>query len=201
MAIDTVVAAQPLFVADECRALEITEADVPCLQAFFEANPEYYLAVYGTPPSPDEARDEFDTAIPPDFHYDRRWLLQFVDSGGAMVAMASVVSDMLAKDVWHVGLFIIATRLRGTGAASSIYAALEAWMRSRGARWLRLGVVLGNRRAERFWEKVGYVEVRKRLALPMGARVNDLRVMAKPLAGGALTDYLALVARDRPESP
>jgi len=35
----------------------------------------------------------------------------------------------------------------------------------------------------------------------MGSRVNDLRVMAKPLAGGAIADYLAMVARDRPESP
>jgi hypothetical protein len=31
--------------------------------------------------------------------------------------------------------------------------------------------------------------------------VNDLRVMAKPLAGGTLAEYLALVARDRPETP
>jgi ribosomal protein S18 acetylase RimI-like enzyme len=82
-----------------------------------------------------------------------------------------------------------------------IYAALEAWMRDRGARWLRLGVVVGNARAERFWESLGYVEVRKRFALEMGARVNDLRVMAKPLGGGAIADYLAMVARDRPGSP
>ena len=31
----------------------------------------------------------------------------------------------------------------------------------------------------------------------MGAKVNTLRVMAKPLAGGSLAEYFALVARDR----
>ena len=32
-----------------------------------------------------------------------------------------------------------------------------------------------------------------------GKLVNTLRVMAKPLAGGTPPEYLALVARDRPE--
>ena len=30
--------------------------------------------------------------------------------------------------------------------------------------------------------------------------VRTVRVMAKPVAGGTLAEYLALVARDRPES-
>jgi hypothetical protein len=46
-----------------------------------------------------------------------------------------------------------------------------------------------------------YVEVRKRLSIPMGARVNNIRVMVKPLAGGAIDTYLARVVRDRPETP
>jgi hypothetical protein len=38
---------------------------------------------------------------------------------------------------------------------------------------------------------MGFVEVRRRLAVPMGAKVNDIRVMVKPLAGGSIADYLA----------
>ena len=193
--------APSLFLAGGYRAAEMHEDDVPRLQAFFEANPEYDVAVFGTPPAPGKAREEFDERIPPDFRYERRWMLKFTQPDGAMVAMASVVSNMMAEGVWHIGLFIVATRLHGSGAAREIYAALEGWMRERGARWLRLGVVVGNSRAERFWESLGYVETRRRLALEMGARVNDLRVMAKPLAGGAIAEYLAMVARDRPESP
>jgi RimJ/RimL family protein N-acetyltransferase len=187
-----------LFASGAYRALELREADLPALQDFYAANPEYNVAVYGTPPGPRQAREEFDEVIPEGFTCDRRWILKIVDDG-AMAAMAIVVSDMMAKEVWHVGLFIVATRLHGTGASREIYAALESWMRQRGARWLRLGVVVGNSRAERFWERVGYVETRKRLGLTMGTRVNDLRVMAKPLAGGAIADYLAMVPRDRPE--
>ena len=189
------------FTVGAYRASELRDADVPALQAFFEANPEYSIAVQGRPPGSTEAREEFDEVIPEGFTYERRWILKVVDEAGAMVAMASVVSNMMAKEVWHVGLFIVATRLHGTGKAREIYSALEAWMRRRGARWTRLGVVVGNSRAERFWESLGYVETRRRLGLEMGAKVNDLRVMAKPLAGGALADYLAMVPRDRPEAP
>jgi hypothetical protein len=42
-------------------------------------------------------------------------------------------------------------------------------------------------------------EVRKRHDIEMGARTNTVRVMAKPLDGGTLREYLELVARDRPE--
>jgi GNAT superfamily N-acetyltransferase len=194
-------AAAPLFSAGAWRAVEMGEPDAAELQAFFEANPDYFIAVHGVPATPTEAHEELHPELPPGFSCDKHWPVKLMPAHGPMVAMANVSENMLAKDVWHVGLFIVATKLHGSGAAREIYSALEAWMRSRGAKWLRLGVVAGNRRAERFWESLGYRETRKRLGLTMGARVNDLRVMAKPLAGGTLAEYLALVARDRPETP
>jgi len=190
-----------IFAAGSLRATEMREADVPRLQAFLEANPEYDLAVNGRPPASNAAREAFDSRPPPDFRHDRRWLLQVDDETGTMVAIADVVANLLAPGVWHIGLLIVATRLYGTGAAHAIYAALEQWIRDGGAKWIRLGVVAGNARDERFWEKLGYVEVRKRAAVPMGERVNDVRVMMNPLAGGTVAEYLALVARDRPETP
>jgi len=193
--------APALFAGESWRAKEMGEADIPRLRAFFEANPEYHLAVNGVPPSPTEAREEWDSLPPPDFRYEKRWLIDVAGADGSMAAMANVVSDMLAGGVWHIGLFIVATRLHGAGASREMYGAMETWMRSRGAQWIRLGVVAGNARAERFWEKMGYVQVRKRLSVSMGARVNDIRVMVKPLAGGAIAEYLARVARDRPEAP
>jgi hypothetical protein len=33
----------------------------------------------------------------------------------------------------------------------------------------------------------------------MGRKTNTIRVMAKPLDGAGLEEYLALVARDRPD--
>ena len=135
------------FRAGAWRAVELDAGDVPRLQAFFDANPAYSLAV---------------------------------DADGMMADVADVVSDLLAPRVWHVGLFIVATALHGRGAAHALYAALEAWMRASGAAWIRLGVVAGNARAERFWRRVGYVETRVRAGVAMGERVNAVRVLARP---------------------
>lgn len=190
-----------LFERGGWRARQMTEDDIPRLQAFFQANPEYHVSVNGVPPGPNEAREEWDSLPPKEIRYGKRWMIDVTAADGSMDAMANVVSDMLAQDVWHIGLFIVATRLHGKGAGAGIYEALEGWMRQHGAQWIRLGVVAGNARAERFWEKMGYVEVRKRLAVQMGAKVNDLRVLVKPVARGTITDYLAVVARDRPGTP
>jgi len=177
----------------------MADADVPLLQRFFEDNPDYHLAVEGAPPGPDAARREFDSLPPNGWRFDKKWLVRFADAEGGMAGMADLLENLFVDRVWHLGLFIIATHLRGGGTGREFYEALEAWLRAQDCAWIRLGVVAGNARAERFWQKCGYREVRKRLAVPMGQKTNDVRVMVKPLAGGSMREYLSAVARDRPE--
>lgn len=189
-----------LFATDRFSARMASEADVPALQTFFEANPGYFVTVNGVPVRPDEARQEFDDEPPPHMPYTDRSLLMIDAPDGTLLGMVHVLSDFLAAGVWHIGLFIVATPLHGSGIASEIYGALETWMVASGAQWSRLGAVVGNARAERFWHRCGYVELRQRRDVQMAARVNDVRVMVKPLAGGQFGDYLSRVPRDHPDS-
>ena len=78
-------------------------------------------------------------------------------------------------------------------------AELEAWARASGADWLRLGVVEGNLRAERFWASRGFVPLRTRGGYRTGSRTNVICTMVKPLNGGSLARCLELVERDRPD--
>ena len=190
-----------LFAGPSFRALEIGEEDLPALQRFFDENPAYFLAVGGEGPHPDQAREEFGGRPPADWLWDGKWLIRFVDEGGETIAVADVMSNLLARGVWHIGLFIVATRMHGDGSAKVMYGELESWMRRGGARWSRLGVAVGNARAERFWERAGYVEARRREGVAIGRRVNTMRVMVKPLAGEGVPGYLEQVPRDRPGSP
>jgi len=182
------------------RAHELSAAHIADLQRFFDLNPEYFLAVTGQGPSPTEGADEIHGTLPEGWSFTKKWSIGFTDETDSMIGMANVVSDLLAPRVWHIGLFIVATRLHSSGAARRLYERLEGWAHDLGAQWLRLGVVEGNSRAERFWERCGFVDVRKRNGVEMGERSNTIRVMAKPLDGGTLREYLALVARDRPEA-
>jgi GNAT superfamily N-acetyltransferase len=174
----------------------MARAEIPRLQEFFVANPEYFLAVEGRPPGPDTGREEYEAKPPAEWTYDRKHVLAFEDSSGSIVAMADVIANLFSKGVWHLGLYIVATRLHGGGEARAMYEALEAWMKAGGADWSRLGVVVGNVRAERFWNRMGYTEVRQRRGISMGERTNDLRVLVKSLMGRGMDEYLALVTRD-----
>jgi len=189
-----------LFQTAELRAVEFGRTDLPRLQAFFDANPDYFEAVNGTPVRPDEALQEFDDLPPPSMPYRQRWIIGFEDGAGALVAIAIVLADFIVPTVWHVGLFIVARSLHGQGVAARAYQALEDWMRREGATWLRLGAVVGNARAERFWPKMGYHEVRRRFDMQTGVKTSTVIVFVKPLADGRLVDYLQRMERDRPES-
>ncbi|HEY8708097.1 MAG TPA: GNAT family N-acetyltransferase [Burkholderiaceae bacterium] len=181
------------------RTIELRSDDAPELQRFFEANPHYFLAVQGEPAGANEAHEEMHGELPPGWSYTKKWLVGYRDSEDSLLALANVVSDLLAPGVWHIGLFIVATSRFGTGDAQALYRGLETWAASNGANWLRLGVVQGNVRAERFWEALGFVQTRTRSGVKMGKLTNTLRVMVKPLASGTLEQYLSLVERDRPE--
>jgi len=189
-----------LFTAGDLAAFELGERDLEALQRLFEACPDYFVLAMGDPPGPEAARKTLESRPPEGWAWSRKWTIGFREAGAGLVAMADLVADLLAPGVWHVGLFMVPERLHGRGIGRRAYAALEAWMRGEGAYWLRLGVIEGNARAERFWEAAGYVEVRKRASVTMGRQSNTVRVMVKPLAGGAVADYLAVVDRDRPQS-
>lgn len=120
------------------------------------------------------------------------------DAEGQLVAVVNVASDLLAVGVWHIGLLLVATPLHGSGFAHQLHADFQAWVVSLGARWLRLTVVVGNAKAERFWPRLGYVQVRTRDGVEMGRQVNRVSIQVKPLEGGQVDEYLSLVARDRP---
>jgi hypothetical protein len=187
-----------LFTFDAWRADALDDGDVAAVQRFFDENPEYFFIVNGEGPAPDEARREFADLPPADMSFSERWVIGFFDEAGALAGVAGVLSDLIADSVWHVGLFIIASALHGSGASARSYRCLEEWMRAQGARWIRLGVVKGSAKAERFWEKSGYCQVRERGPIVMGRQSNLLHVMVKPLGAALLADYLALVERDRP---
>jgi GNAT superfamily N-acetyltransferase len=193
--------AQTLFEVDAVhtvRAVELRQADVPQLQRFFDANPDYFVSVGGEPASENEAQEEFRAEPPAGWPFMKKWALGFVDAHDSLCAMATVITDLFAPGVWHIDLFVLETRQHGRGVGRALFDAFQRWALTSGAQWLRLGVVEGCVQAEQFWTRMGFAEVRRRQGVPMKSRVQTLRVMVKPLADMGLDDYLAQVARDRP---
>lgn len=193
--------AEALFGTDGFTVRELVRAELPALQALFEANPGYFVRVGGQPPRPDEAVQEFDEQVPPHLSWSQRWFAGVFDDAGGLRGLFIIVSDLSAPGVWHIALFILEDALHGSGLAARLHAAYEAWARAAGARWLRLAVIDGNVPAERFWPKCGYREVRRRPYVNASGAEVSARVLVKPLGDETLLGYLAQVPRDAPDSP
>lgn len=198
---DDLRARRALFSGEGFRAVEMFAFDAPRLQAFFEANAAYFLALSGAPAGPREAEECLASRPPDGWRHQRKWMLFFVDADGAVIGMADLLAGLFAPAVWHLGLFVAATPLHGGGMPHAMYAGLEAWVRSRGARWVRLGVVERNVRAARFWQRVGFTEVRVRPDYEVGGGRHRLHVLAKPLGAPDWEWYRRNVPRDDPQAP
>jgi len=192
---------RPAFVAGpHWLAVALDAADAPALQQFLDANPLYSQLVNGRPFHADEALQEI--VEPPPFAHRALHALAVLDPDtGRWRGFVSLVDDLFVPGVQHIGLFLIATAEHGNGLAGELYAALEQRARALGARWMRLGVVVGNARAESFWSRCGFAEIRQRHGMPYEGPSKTVRVMLKTLDGSPLADYLARVERDRPDSP
>ena len=183
----------------DITTIELTPDQAPLLQKFFEENPAYLLATSGEPAGPGEALEEITSEVPASMSFTKKWVIGYVDRHGSLVAMANVITDLLAASIFHIGTFIVATNRHGSGDAQVLNQGLEDWARANGAAWMRLGVVQGNARAERFWASVGYWPVRARAGIEMGPRTVTIQNMVKPLFAGSLEQYFSLAPRDRPE--
>ena len=181
------------------RIIELTADRAPELQRFFDENPAYFLATSGEPAGPNEAYEEITGEVPAGWGFTKKWVVGYAQENGSLVALANVITDLLAPTVFHIGTFIVATARHGTGNAQELYRGLELWSAANGAAWMRLGVVKGNARAERFWASAGYIPVRERHGIQMGNRTTTVRNMVKPLKSSNLEAYFSLVSRDRPE--
>ena len=190
----------PVLEGPRWVAVEITAADAPALQAFYDANPLYAEIAYGSPWSAGAAVQEFAERPPADWPQGAFRFWAVLERGsGRWLAYIGFVEDLLAAHVWHMGFFLVATAEHGSGFARELHDAWVAHAEAHGACWLRLGVIVGNARAEAFWSRLGWVEVRRREGVEYGRLTHTLSVRVKPLGDATLEQYLDRVPRDRPE--
>ena len=183
----------PGFTTGEFVAQPAQREDIAELQAFAESNPEYWLLTHGL----GRCSPELEWRPPADMGYSEHfWFVVRHGSTREIVAEVDVATDLLAAGVYHLGYFMTATRTHGTGFAHRLYEAYERWAIDRGARWLRLGVVEVNQRGRAFWQRAGYVEVRRQDNYVQGDLSHVLITMVKPMRGETVRDYLAAVPRD-----
>jgi ribosomal protein S18 acetylase RimI-like enzyme len=188
-----------LFNTSTCIVRAAREDDANAVWDFVCANPEYELMVSGRMPSREELLHEFfHHKPPPEMPYRAVHKFVVLDASDNIVGLIDCCEDLIAKGVGHIGFFQVSTAAHGSGFAHKLYAALEAWLVSRGADSIRLGVVSQNLRSKSFWQRNGYQHVKTRDNIVMGVLSNTLYVMVKFIAPQTLAEYFARVPRDDP---
>ncbi len=190
---------QILFKTGKFSAYELNDDDIPRLQHFYSSNPEFFLMANGMPVRDDEAQREFDELPPAEIPFNQRYIIGFFDCNNNLIGVTIILSDFLAPRVWQISFFMVATSLHATGIANMVYSQLEKWIALNSTNWIRLGIIVNNHKAERFWKKCGYVEVRQRKAVKFGSLIHDLRVMIKALKPYTIDEYKQCVVYDRPD--
>ncbi len=137
------------------RLLQATAEDMAALQAVLERAPRYFELVQGAPPGPAEAQSTY-TALPAGKGYEDKYVWG-LDAGGAMIGCADVIRGWNVPDKAMIGLLLLAEPWQGRGIGRTFVGLVEEAV----AQWpeittLRIGVVVANGRARRFWEGLGY---------------------------------------------
>jgi len=158
----------------EARVLE--RADLAALQDLLERCADFVTLDEGAAPGPGAAEEALD-AVPPGFAREDQMVFGLGDA--RLVGMIGVLRGYPSVGEWWIGTFMLDPAARGRGLGAAVMADFEAWLREQGCAAVYLAVLERNPDAQRFWERVGYQELDRRVR--KGARPDPCVRMVRRL--------------------
>ena len=149
-----------LFSCGNETAALITPEDMPDLQALLERSADFFYLIEGQPPGPDAARS-LEIEGPPGWSLKKKILIGVKDQNSSLIAIIEGMRDYPEDGIFWIGLLLIDPFKRSQGLGERIMNGFEGWARAQGARQVRLGVADVNRKAMRFWQRIGFELVSK----------------------------------------
>jgi GNAT superfamily N-acetyltransferase len=164
------------FTAGSHSVRPLAADDGTALQQLLESDPDYFLTSFGVPPGPAEAQSLF-VALPPESTYEHKLLLGAFSESGSFDAILDVIRDHPGPGEWALGFLFVAPAARRGGLGASLYVALAAWAKERGARRFRARVPRKAPGAVPFLSRCGFEETEA------GRSDDDNVVMVHDLSG------------------
>ena len=157
------------FRFDKLSARLLNRGELDAIQTLLEGCDDFSILVTGKPSEPNAARDLL-LDCPPGIDLKNKYLIGFIDSKKNLIGLLDVINGYPKTGVWFIGLLIFLPEQRNKGLGERAIKGLENWIRSMGAKEIRLGVVKNNKAAIRFWEKVGFHFLEKRPPAKFGLK-------------------------------
>jgi ribosomal protein S18 acetylase RimI-like enzyme len=150
------------------------------MRALFASCEDYFLMVSGKPADPKDAENDV-LSLPPGKTPDDKLFLGLQQQDGSLAGVVDLVKDYPTPGTWYLGLLLLHPALRGQGHGEALHTQLLAWLKDQGGHAVRLGVLEQNAGGNRFWERLGYIEI-SRKPFQVGGLTHTVRVMERTLS-------------------
>jgi GNAT superfamily N-acetyltransferase len=170
------------FRLDGYTVVRLTAADEGELQDLFVRCSDFHELAEGVPTPPGAASEEL-VARPPGTPLRDKFSFGISAAGGGMVGYLDLIRNHPAEGEWWIGLLMLEPAERGAGLGSRVYRAAAEWVARQGGTAIHIGVLEHNPKAERFWRRQGFQEVRRVEWVAGTGRVGRLIIMVDQRPG------------------
>lgn len=172
---------EPAITIAELELRRLGPGDEPAIQALLAQDPGFFELTEGAPPRPTEAHEVF-TELPPGVPPERKHVWGAFAADGSPAALLDVVEGYPDRDIWYLGLIFVAPAQRDTRLGTTLLASLAEHVVTTGGTKLRLAVVVGNERARRLYDRLGFTFVARRTRTSWCAAAIECDVLERQLA-------------------
>ncbi len=169
----------PFSLSDQ-KTKFLQEGDLEPLQLFLARNADFSELITGLPPNSSDAQNLLEEAPEGKTATDKT-LIGIYSSSGNLIGVLDAVQNHPESGDWWLGLLLIDPSCRGKGLGRNIYLAFEEWISQAGATNIYLGVVEANHRAFSFWQRMGFVMIKRRPPRKFGNLDQVVIVMKKEI--------------------
>jgi ribosomal protein S18 acetylase RimI-like enzyme len=118
---------------------------------------------------------------PPGFDLKDKHVLAVVNSSKQIEGIIDLVVGYPEKDIWFIGLILVAPTFRRNGIGTKIIHEIEKLVNKAGGKEIRLGVVEENSNAFNFWKKNEYRLLNIRPPVKFGLKEHRVMIFQKKL--------------------
>jgi ribosomal protein S18 acetylase RimI-like enzyme len=150
--------------------------DIGAVQVLCEKCLDYMLLVDGHPADPDEVEREFQS-VPPGNSPDDKLVFGITNRQNDLVGLLDVIRSYPEQTTWWIGLLLFIPEVRSQGIGQKLLEGLAGYVRGNGGQAIMLGVVEENKRAYKFWNRVGFEFVRMTEPQQFGNKSQTVSIM------------------------
>lgn len=136
---------------------------------------DYFILHDGTLPNTKDIKGIF-FDLPPNKGYEDKFVLGIFTSQNKLIGIVDIVRDYPTVGEWMLGLMLIAPNQRNNGLGTTVHKIVSDWAMSLGAKSFRIGVIQENDKGNKFWSRLGYINI-KEIDMEFTAKKHKVNVM------------------------